>query len=96
MGTTKQEVRFATSLLEKLIQYLDAAAMCMKLLKPSLPFSRRSSFRQHSKDVKFFNKVVLPLIDRLFVAHRQFFLQAATATSNVRTATVREKEMVAK
>ncbi|XP_028968698.1 ryanodine receptor [Galendromus occidentalis] len=96
LGTTKQEVRFATSLLEKLIQYLDAAAMHMKLLRPSLPFSRRSSFRQHSKDVKFFNKVVLPLIDRLFVAHRQFFLQAATATSIVGTATVREKEMVAK
>lgn len=51
------EKRFALSLLEKLLQYLDIAAISMKVLKPSANFSRRSSFKQSSRDVKFFSKV---------------------------------------
>ncbi|XP_064490365.1 ryanodine receptor-like isoform X2 [Ornithodoros turicata] len=93
--TTTQERRFATSLLEKLLQYLDVAAINMKVLKPSVPYSRRSSFKTSSRDVKFFSKVVLPLMEKCFVAHRPFFLMSPTATSTIGTATIREKEMVA-
>lgn len=60
------ERRFAYSLLEKLLQYLDSAAINMKLLKPSANFSRRSSFKTSTKDVKFFSKVVLPLMEKYF------------------------------
>lgn len=51
------ELRFAYSLLEKLIQYLDSASINMKLLKPSSTFSRRNSFKTSTRDIKFFSKV---------------------------------------
>lgn len=52
------ELRFAYSLLEKLIQYTDRASINMKILKPSSIFSRRSSFKTCSRDIKFFSKVI--------------------------------------
>jgi ryanodine receptor 2 len=51
------ELRFAYSLLEKLIHYLDTASINMKLLKPSSIFSRRNSFKTSTRDIKFFLKV---------------------------------------
>jgi ryanodine receptor 2 len=53
------ELRFAYSLLEKLIQYLDTASINMKLLKPSSTFSRRTSFKTSTRDIKFFSKVLI-------------------------------------
>ncbi|PSN30490.1 Ryanodine receptor [Blattella germanica] len=50
------ETRFAYSLLEKLIQYLDIASINMKLHKPSTTFSRRNSFKTSTRDIKFFSK----------------------------------------
>ncbi|KAH9493479.1 Ryanodine receptor 2 [Dermatophagoides farinae] len=93
------ECRFASSLLEKLLQYMDTASISLRLLKPSANFSRRSSFKQSSRDVKFFSKVVLPLTEKYFSAQRMFFLNSITS-GNVQTAaagvaTVREKELVA-
>lgn len=51
------ELRFAYSLLEKLIQYLDRATINMKILKPSAIFSRRNSYTTSTRDIKFFSKV---------------------------------------
>lgn len=51
------ELRFSYSLLEKLIHYTDRASINMKLLKPSGTFSRRSSFKICTRDIKFFSKV---------------------------------------
>lgn len=90
--------RFASSLLEKLIAYLDTASMSLKLLKPSAVFSRRNSFKATSRDIKFFSKVILHLIEKLFVAHRTFFLTSVTTSSTVAVAgvaTPKEKEMIA-
>ena len=94
------EYRFASSLLEKLLHYLDIASMSLKLLKPSANHSRRMSFKQSSRDVKFFSKVVLPLMEKYFSAQKMFFLTTMTATAtstavNAGMATVREKELVA-
>ncbi|XP_055693636.1 ryanodine receptor [Lutzomyia longipalpis] len=89
------ELRFAYSLLEKLIQYLDRATINMKLLKPSTTFSRRNSFKTSSRDIKFFSKVVLPLMEKYFSTHRNYFIAVATATNNVGAASLKEKEMVA-
>lgn len=89
------ELRFSYSLLEKLIAYLDRATINMKLLKPSSTFSRRSSFRTASRDIKFFSKVVLPLMEKYFSTHRNYFIAIATATNNVGAASLKEKEMVA-
>nr|XP_049707621.1 ryanodine receptor isoform X34 [Helicoverpa armigera] len=89
------ELRFAYSLLEKLIQYIDRATINMKLLKPSTTFSRRSSFKTSTRDIKFFSKVVLPLMEKYFSTHRNYFIAVATATNNVGAASLKEKEMVA-
>ncbi|XP_033608233.1 ryanodine receptor isoform X6 [Cryptotermes secundus] len=89
------ELRFAYSLLEKLIQYLDSASINMKLLKPSSTFSRRNSFKTSTRDIKFFSKVVLPLMEKYFSTHRNYFIAVATATNNVGAASLKEKEMVA-
>uniref|UniRef100_A0A6P7G955 Ryanodine receptor-like n=1 Tax=Diabrotica virgifera virgifera TaxID=50390 RepID=A0A6P7G955_DIAVI len=89
------ESRFAYSLLEKLIQYLDRATVNMKLLKPSQTFSRRNSHKKSSRDIKFFSKVVLPLMEKYFSTHRNYFITIATATNNVGAASLKEKEMVA-
>lgn len=90
------ENRFAYSLLEKLIQYTDKAAINMKLLKPSSTFSRRTSFKTCSRDIKFFSKVVLPLIEKYFNTHKNYFIAVATASNNVGAASLKEKEMVAR
>lgn len=89
------ELRFAYSLLEKLIQYLDKATINMKLLKPSQTFSRRNSYVRSSRDIKFFSKVVLPLMEKYFSTHRNYFIAVATATNNTGAASLKEKEMVA-
>jgi ryanodine receptor 2 len=82
-------------LLEKLIAYLDRATINMKMLKPSQTFSRRTSFKTSSRDIKFFSKVVLPLMEKYFTTHRNYFIAIATATNNVGAASLKEKEMVA-
>merc|ERR1719317_1375648 len=84
------ENRFAYRLLEKLISYLDTAASSMKILKPSANFTRRNSFSRPNKNVKFFVRVVLPLIEKYFGHTRNYFTAVATAAS-----TIKEKEYVA-
>ena len=51
------EKRFAYSLLEKLLEYVDKAAYNMKQTKPASKFSRRHSYSTATEDVKFFGKV---------------------------------------
>ena len=46
--------------------YLDSSAPSMKLLRPSNNFTRRNSFVKSNRSVKFFFKVVLPLIEKYF------------------------------
>lgn len=57
---SSSERRFAYSLLEKLIQYLDTASFNMKHLRPSAAYSRRSAYKTSTRDVKFFFKVKRP------------------------------------
>jgi ryanodine receptor 2 len=89
------ENRFANNLLEKLIMYLDSSAPNMKLLKPSSNFSRRSSYRRSERAVKFFFKVVMPLIEKYFSHHRSYFTAQATIGTPAGVATIKEKESVA-
>ncbi|XP_037033206.1 ryanodine receptor isoform X4 [Bradysia coprophila] len=89
------ELRFAYSLLEKLIAYLDRATINMKMLRPSATFSRRTSYKTASRDIKFFSKVVLPLMEKYFSTNRGYFIAVATATNNIGAASLKEKEMVA-
>ena len=57
VGVSSTEKRFAYSLLEKLLEYVDKAALNMKNNKPASRFSRRRSFSTATEDVKFFGKV---------------------------------------
>ncbi|GMR59737.1 hypothetical protein PMAYCL1PPCAC_29932, partial [Pristionchus mayeri] len=88
------EKRFAFNLLEKLIQYLEQASLKMKSIKPSQELTRRNSFKKEGQDVKFFEKVVLPLMHAYFNAHRSYFLEGSSIVTTG-TASNREKEMVA-
>lgn len=63
-AATTGELRFSYSLLEKLIHYIDRASINMKLLRPSSTFSRRSSFKICTRDIKFFSKVNLNIISQ--------------------------------
>uniref|UniRef100_A0A914H250 Ryanodine receptor n=1 Tax=Globodera rostochiensis TaxID=31243 RepID=A0A914H250_GLORO len=88
------EKRFAYNLLEKLLAYLEQANVRMKSLKPSHELTRRNSFRREGRDVKFFEKVVLPLMFAYFNAHKQYFM-ASSSIVQTGTASNKEKEMVA-
>ena len=57
VGVSSTEKRFAYSLLEKLLEYVDKAALNMKNNKPASRYSRRHSFSTATEDVKFFGKV---------------------------------------
>lgn len=89
------EKRFAYNLLEKLLQYLEQASFRMKSVKPSQELSRRNSFKKEGQDVKFFEKVVLPLIQAYFNAHKNYFLSSSSIVQSG-MASNKEKEMVAK
>ena len=91
VGVSSMEKRFAFSLLEKLLEYVDKASFNMKNTKPASRFSRRASFSMATEDVKFFGKVVLPLVEQLFKAHQGYFITGARADDA--TASLKEKEM---
>ena len=43
---------------------------------------RRTSYKKSEKTVKFFFKVVLPLVEKYFSHHRAYFTAMATATTS--------------
>ena len=94
-GSKNPENRFAYRLLEKLISYLDTAATSMKILRPSNNFTRRNSFSRPNKNVKFFVRVVLPLIEKYFGHTKHYFTAVATGSSASGVSTIKEKEYVA-
>lgn len=90
------ERRFAYSLLEKLLHYLDVSSVNLKAQTPSANYSRRSTFKDTTRDVKFFTKVVLPLMEKYFNTHRSYFIAIATGGTANGAASLKEKEMVAR
>ena len=93
VGVSAVEKRFAYSLLEKLLEYVDKASYNMKNTKPGTRYSRRHSFSTATEDVKFFGKVVLPLVERYFKAHKDYFITNPNMPSDTGTASLKEKEM---
>ena len=85
------EKHFASSLLEKLLDYVDKASINMTKMQPSSIFTRRNSYSQATEDVKFFGKVVLPLIERYFNHHQAYFLAIGLSGA----ASIKEKDMAA-
>lgn len=93
VGTSGSEKRFAYSLLEKLLEYVDKAAYNMKKTQPAAKWSRRKSFSTATEDVKFFGKVVLPLVEKYFRAHKGYFITNPNITLASGSASIKEKEM---
>ncbi|CAF1381800.1 unnamed protein product, partial [Adineta ricciae] len=87
------ENRFAYSLLEKLLEYVERASFTMQNYKESSKFSLHETYSIITKDVKFFGKVVLPLIEKYFRAHRDYFITPSSIKSGIGCASVKEKEM---
>ncbi len=85
--------RFAYSLLEKLLEYVERVSSTMQNYKESSKFSLHETYRLTTKDVKFFGKVVLPLIEKYFQAHRDYFITPSSLKTGTGYATVKEKEM---
>jgi hypothetical protein len=56
------EKRFAYTLLEKLLEYVERASSTMQNYKESSKFSLHESYRLSTKDVKFFGKVKCEII----------------------------------
>uniref|UniRef100_A0A8C4LEL0 Ryanodine receptor 2 n=1 Tax=Equus asinus asinus TaxID=83772 RepID=A0A8C4LEL0_EQUAS len=74
LDTPSIEKRFAYSFLQQLIRYVDEAHQYI------LEFGSRSKGEHfpYEQEIKFFAKVVLPLIDQYFKNHRLYFLSAAS------------------
>ncbi|CAF4061993.1 unnamed protein product, partial [Rotaria sordida] len=92
-STLINDKRFAYSLLEKLLEYVERASITMQNYKESSKFSLHETYRLTTQDVKFFGKVVLPLIEKYFQAHRNYFIIPPSLKTGVSCASVKEKEM---
>ncbi|XP_053238596.1 ryanodine receptor 2 isoform X17 [Podarcis raffonei] len=93
LDTPSIEKRFAYSFLQQLIRYVDEAHQYI------LEFDGGSRGKgeqfPYEQEIKFFAKVVLPLIDQYFKNHRLYFLSAASRPlSSGGHASNKEKEMV--
>uniref|UniRef100_A0A452IT39 Uncharacterized protein n=1 Tax=Gopherus agassizii TaxID=38772 RepID=A0A452IT39_9SAUR len=92
LDTPSIEKRFAYSFLQQLIRYVDEAHQYI------LEFDGGSRGKgeqfPYEQEIKFFAKVVLPLIDQYFKNHRLYFLSAASRPlSSGGHASNKEKEM---
>ncbi|KAJ8044966.1 Ryanodine receptor 2 [Holothuria leucospilota] len=93
-GSSIIEKRFAFNLLEKLLHYVDKAQTNLKPMRRDAPGFRR---KEEEKEYKFFVKVVLPLTEKFFEAHLNYFVSGNSSEGAVGygSASNREKEIVA-
>uniref|UniRef100_A0A3Q3JZU9 Ryanodine receptor 3 n=1 Tax=Monopterus albus TaxID=43700 RepID=A0A3Q3JZU9_MONAL len=88
------EKRFAYSFLKKLLKYVDSAQEFITHLE-SMAASGKTDRSPHEQEIKFFAKVLLPLIDQYFKNHSLYFLSSPNKNlSSSGYASNKEKEMV--
>uniref|UniRef100_A0A3B5KSP6 Uncharacterized protein n=1 Tax=Xiphophorus couchianus TaxID=32473 RepID=A0A3B5KSP6_9TELE len=93
LDTPAIEKRFAYTFLQKLITYVDQAHQHM--MEFDVGAKLKGGKIPHEQQIKFFGKVVLPLVDQYFKNHRLYFLSTAIhAISSGGHASNKEKEMV--
>uniref|UniRef100_A0A8B9QEE5 Ryanodine receptor 2 n=1 Tax=Apteryx owenii TaxID=8824 RepID=A0A8B9QEE5_APTOW len=94
LDTPSIEKRFAYSFLQQLIRYVDEAHQYILEFGIVILIGKGEHF-PYEQEIKFFAKVVLPLIDQYFKNHRLYFLSAASRPlSSGGHASNKEKEMV--
>lgn len=93
LDTPSIEKRFAYSFLQQLIRYVDEAHQY--ILEFDGGSRSKGEHFPYEQEIKFFAKVVLPLIDQYFKNHRLYFLSAASRPlCTGGHASNKEKEMV--
>ncbi|XP_037829496.1 ryanodine receptor 2 [Kryptolebias marmoratus] len=93
LDTPAIEKRFAYTFLQQVITYVDQAHQHMKEF--DVGTGPKGERIPHEQQIKFFAKVVLPLVDQYFKNHRLYFLSTATQPiSSGGHASNKEKEMV--
>nr|XP_045007932.1 ryanodine receptor 2 isoform X5 [Jaculus jaculus] len=93
LDTPSIEKRFAYSFLQQLIRYVDEAHQY--ILEFDGGSRSKGEHFPYEQEIKFFAKVVLPLIDQYFKNHRLYFLSAASRPlCSGGHASSKEKEMV--
>ncbi|KAM3591914.1 uncharacterized protein V6R79_009433 [Siganus canaliculatus] len=93
LDTPAIEKRFAFTFLQQLITYVDNAHQHM--MEYDMGTRPKEEKIPHEQQIKFFGKVVLPLVDQYFKNHRLYFLSTAIhPISNGGHASNKEKEMV--
>ncbi|XP_077024551.1 ryanodine receptor 2 isoform X2 [Tamandua tetradactyla] len=93
LDTPSIEKRFAYSFLQQLIRYVDEAHQY--ILEFDGGSRSKGEHFPYEQEIKFFAKVVLPLIDQYFKNHRLYFLSAASRPlCSGGHASNKEKEMV--
>ncbi|XP_078504129.1 ryanodine receptor 2 [Lissotriton helveticus] len=93
LDTPSIEKRFAYSFLQQLIRYVEEAHQY--ILEFDGGSRTKGDLFPHEQEIKFFAKVVLPLIDQYFKNHRLYFLSTASRPlSSGGHASNKEKEMV--
>ncbi|XP_073784038.1 ryanodine receptor 3-like isoform X2 [Danio rerio] len=92
--SSSMEKRFAFKFLKKLLKYVDSAQEFIAHLE-AMASSGKNDRSPHEQEIKFFAKVLLPLIDQYFKNHSLYFLSSPTKNlSSSGYASNKEKEMV--
>ncbi|XP_029114127.1 ryanodine receptor 3 isoform X3 [Scleropages formosus] len=92
--SSSMERRFAYKFLKKLLKYVDSAQEFIAHLE-AMATSGKTDKSPHEQEIKFFAKVLLPLIDQYFKNHSLYFLSSPSKNlSSSGYASNKEKEMV--
>ncbi|XP_046711318.1 ryanodine receptor 3-like [Silurus meridionalis] len=93
-NSSSMEKRFAYKFLKKLLKYVDCAQEYISHLEV-MASSGKNDRSPNEQEIKFFAKVLLPLIDQYFKNHSLYFLSSPSKTlSSSGYASNKEKEMV--
>lgn len=96
LDASSMEKRFAFKFLKKILKYVDSAQEFIAHLE-AIVTSGKTEKSPHDQEIKFFAKVLLPLVDQYFTNHCLYFLSSPTKTlSSSGYASNKEKEMVAR
>ncbi|XP_053136342.1 ryanodine receptor 3 isoform X7 [Hemicordylus capensis] len=95
LDASSMEKRFAYKFLKKILKYVDSAQEFIAHLE-AIVTSGKTEKSPHDQEIKFFAKVLLPLVDQYFTNHCLYFLSSPTKPlSSSGYASNKEKEMVA-
>ncbi|XP_012862710.2 ryanodine receptor 3 [Echinops telfairi] len=95
LDASSMEKRFAYKFLKKILKYVDSAQEFIAHLE-AVVSSGKTERSPHDQEIKFFAKVLLPLVDQYFTNHCLYFLSSPLKPlSSGGYASHKEKEMVA-